>query len=173
MTHKYSDAEPDDNGHPQLWLKAIVHDIDANTYFLDLGVQNVKGSASSIRIERGLMREPSEVVSRLLNAGAVLPENRKAAAELVQAALHAPALQQYAITARGGWHNGCYVTRTKTFGAAAGTLRFAVPTTTDPSYGLRNGSADVWKTGLERACSASSYLTFTAAVAFAAPFSAS
>src|SRR3954447_22440949 len=103
---------------PLLWLQAVVHEIDSNSYALEVRFQNLDEQVGSLRIERALIREPWKVVSRLLDAGAVLPEDRKAAADLVRAALHGPPVEQYAITKRGGWHDGSYVTRTETFGDA-------------------------------------------------------
>jgi hypothetical protein len=154
---------------PQLLLQAIIHDLEADSYELELRFQDVKGGVGSLRIERALIREPSRVVGRLLDAGAILPPNRKAASELVDLALNAEPVEQYAITRRGGWHGSKYVMRTETFGDSSRSLRYAGPTTTYPSYGLRQGSAAAWADGLDGPMAASSYLTFAMGVACGAP----
>src|SRR5215210_3222961 len=89
---------------PKLWVKALVHDLDHNTYLLDLRFRSIDGGTGRLQVPRASIKAPDDVVGKLLDAGAILPDDRKEAVEFVQQALRRPATQRYAITRRGGWH---------------------------------------------------------------------
>lgn len=169
MARQPINLEHDGGAPPRLWLRALIHNIDTDTYSLDVRFDDVRGLVGALRMDRALIREPSRAASKLLDAGAMLPAERNAAIETVVAALSQPPIEQYSVTQRGGWHAGSYVTPTETFGEAAATLRFVGPSTTDASYGLRAGTAAQWRDDQQQPCAFSSYLTFAVSVAYGAP----
>jgi putative DNA primase/helicase len=102
-----------------------------------------------------------------LNRGGKMPSVNVAAIEkLVKRALRQRSERLYTITRRGGWHGDSYVDFEETFGRQAGSLIFDWR---ELKESCRKGSFKAWRRQLMPACTASSYLTFVIAVAFAAP----
>src|SRR5215210_6761265 len=110
---------------PKLWVKALVHDLDLKIYLLDLRFRSIAGGTGRLQVPRASIKAPEDVVGKLLDAGAILPDDRKEATEFVQQALRRPAAHRFAITRRGGWHGTSFVTNTGTIGDEGKTLRFS------------------------------------------------
>src|SRR4051794_30036568 len=154
---------------PKLWVKALVYDLDLGIYAFDLRFRSINGRVGKLQVPRGCLKAPEDVVGKLLDAGAILPEERKDAIEFVQKALRTPGVRQIAVTRRGGWHDDSYVTGAQTFGPQRKSLRLLAPSLVDPSFGLKQGTLEAWREGLREPCLASSFLTFALGLGFAGP----
>lgn len=154
---------------PRVVVRSLIHDIDTRTYALELRFSKIDGGEGSITIQRSLTASPQDVVRQLLDAGALLPSDRKASADLVQASLSRPPRLTRATTRRGGWHEGSFVTRGETFGPQAEHLSFVGSPISDPSIGMRRGTFKSWREGMREACEGSTFLTFGLGIGYAGP----
>lgn len=155
---------------PAVVVRSLIHDIDLDAYSLELRFWKVDGIRNSLTIPRSLTASPQHVVLHLLDAGALLPSDRKAAVELVQRSFLEPAAISRAVTRRGGWHGSSYVTSTGTIGPQAGHLSFIPPNDfKDESIGLRLGSLEGWREGMREACASSSFLVFALGLGYGGP----
>ncbi|MCJ2086454.1 DUF927 domain-containing protein [Methylobacterium sp. E-005] len=155
---------------PAVAVHALIHDLDLDSYLLELRFPRIDGVEGTVTIPRSLTAAPHDVRRMLLDAGAPLPSDAKAAAALVQVQLaHEPTITR-AITRQGGWHGDSFVTRGRTFGPQAASLSFLASSIfEDPSIGMRHGTFEGWRAGMVPACRASSYLTFGLSVGYAGP----
>lgn len=155
---------------PGLVGYALIHDLDLNSYSLQLRFWLISGERGNITIPRSLTASPQDVRRMLLDAGALLPSDVKDAIALVQAALAQDPQRTRQVTRRGGWHGQSFVTRGRTFGAQAATLSFEGSTVfEDSSIGMRCGTFEGWRAGMRPACEASSFLTFGMSIGYAGP----
>ena len=154
---------------PRLRVKALVHDLDLKSYLLDLRFRSIDGGLGKLQVSRASIKVPDEVVGKLLDVGAIVPDDRKEATEFVREALRRSAAHRYAITRRGGWHGNSFVTNTGTIGEERKILCFSGSPQADPSIGLKKGKLEAWREGLRKPCAASSFLTFALAVGFSGP----
>ncbi len=159
----------DNNHSARVIIKSLIHDLDLNVYALELRFWKIDGRKGGLTVPRSLTAAPQEVFRQLLDAGALLPEDRKQASEFVHAALLSLPAYRIATTRRGGWHQGSYVTPTDTIGTESATLRFAGPEAADPSVWIWEGSSKAWREGFLDPCEASSFLTFGHSIGYAAP----
>jgi hypothetical protein len=79
---------------PKLWMDTQTYDLDLGIYALDLRFWSINGRIGKLQVPRGCLKAPEQVVGKLLNAGAILPEERKDAVEFVQKALRTPGVHQ-------------------------------------------------------------------------------
>ncbi|ABY28681.1 Superfamily II helicase and inactivated derivatives-like protein [Methylorubrum extorquens PA1] len=155
---------------PAVAVRALIHDLDLNSYLLELRFWRIDGAKGTLTIPRSLTASPQDVRRMLLDAGALLPRDAKAATALVQAHLAQDPPQTREITRRGGWHGDSFVTNGRTFGPQAASLSFVGSSIfEDPSIGMRRGTFEGWRSGLTPACAASSFLTFGLSVGYAGP----
>ncbi|WP_237480624.1 DUF927 domain-containing protein [Lichenibacterium dinghuense] len=154
---------------PRVDVSALIHDLDLDVYALELRFAKLDGDIGTITFPRSLSATPHEIVRQLLDAGALLPNDRKTATELVQASLTTEAPDTRETTRRGGWHGPSFVTPSRTYGPASGRLQFVGTPAADPGIGLRSGSFEGWREGMREPCSASSFLTFGLGIGFAGP----
>lgn len=154
---------------PRVDVSALVHDLDSDVYALELRFAKLDGDVGTITFPRSLTAAPHEIVRQLLDAGALLPNDRKTATELVQASLTTEASDTRETTRRGGWHGPSFVTPSRTYGPASGRLHFVGTPAADPGIGLRSGSFEEWREGIREPCDASSFLTFGLGIGFAGP----
>lgn len=155
---------------PAVAVHALIHDLDLNSYLLELSFWRTGGVKSTLTIPRSLTAAPQDVRRMLLDAGALLPCDAKAAIALVQAQLAQEPARARAITRRGGWHGDSFVTCGRTFGPQAKSLSFVGSSIfEDPSIGMRRGTFEGWTVGMTPACEASSFLTFGLSVGYAGP----
>ena len=149
---------------------ALIHDLDLNSYLLELCFQRIDGAEGAITIPRSLTASPQDVRRLLLDAGALLPTDTKAATALLQSHLAQAPPRTREITRKGGWHGDSFVTRGRTFGPQAASLSFVASSIfEDPSIGMRRGTFEGWREGMTPACEASSFLTFGLSVGYAGP----
>jgi hypothetical protein len=105
----------------------------------------------------------------LLDKGAALPFDKKAAKLLVEEAFQKPARRRKSITRRCGWaKDRSYVRPDFTVGPRTGTLNLH-ETAIDREIDSRKGNASEWRDGLRGACLASSYLSIGIGIAYGAP----
>jgi hypothetical protein len=154
---------------PETTIRCMIHDLDLNTYALELRFRKIDGKRGTLTVPRSSMGAPHEVFRQLLDAGAILPEDRKEAIEFVKTALLGSSPRQIATTRRAGWYRGSFVTTTETIGSESETLQFAGPEAADPSVWMWEGSFEAWRKGFRSACEASSFLTFAHCIGYAAP----
>lgn len=155
---------------PAVAVCALIHDLDLNSYLLELRFWRIDGAKGTITIPRSLTAAPKDVRRMLLDAGALLPSDAKAATDLVQTCLIQTPPRTREITRRGGWHGDSFVTLGRTFGPQAASLSFVGSSILeDTSIGMRSGTFEGWRAGMTPACEASSFLTFGLSVGYAGP----
>ena len=153
---------------PKIWVEAELHDLDFDVYYLELGFNKERGKGF-LTVARSAIQAPGEALKELLDKGAALPFDKKAATLLVQEAFQKTARRRKSITRRCGWaKDRSYVRPTFTVGPRAGTLSLH-ETAIDREIDGRKGNASKWRDGLRGACLASSYLSFAIGIAYGAP----
>ncbi len=150
-------------------IAATVLDDDDGESFYDVSFVDVEGKSRTIRIRREAFQHPSNVVEQLIKVGANLPDDSKAARELVKSAVDVKAQRIYRVTRRPGWHSDSFVYPGRTFGNLEGKLIFGPPRELDPALGLTGGSLERWCEGLRPACDVSDYLILTLSHKAASP----
>src|SRR5919202_4297244 len=117
------EADPSVNDPaPPVYVDALIRDIDADpkyAYHLLIKFPHIAGGTGELQIERSQSLKPSEVAEALLNAGALLPLDKKQAIELVKQALAGTPRRNIEITRRTGWVGDSFVGRGWTEGPAA------------------------------------------------------
>jgi uncharacterized protein (DUF927 family) len=146
---------------------STIHDIDTDTYFVEVEYRDVKGELDRTVLPRGLIRPGGNALEQLLNRGANLPTRKGGAAELLQVLSAGPGPINR-ITSRVGWRGASFVLPDVTIGPDAGTLKYSNGEQ-PPDESNVGGSLDEWQKQLCAPCVASSYLTFGIAIGFAGP----
>jgi uncharacterized protein DUF927 len=131
--------------------------------------RDLDGQKRTIAIGRELFTTPSKVVAELLRANADLPDNPKAAVELVKQAVATRSERSRRITNRTGLHDTSFVYPGQTFGPLDGKLKLEDTSAIDPALGLKRGSSQAWREGLRNPFRYSDYLIFATSVAFSGP----
>ena len=166
-------ASPDGNvgvskRTPKIWVEADLRDLDFDVYYLELGFNKERGKGF-LTVARSAIQAPGEVLKELLDKGAALPFDKKAAKLLVEEAFQKTARRRKSITRRCGWaKDRSYVRPDFTVGPRTGTLSLH-ETAIDREIDSRKGNASEWRDGLRGACLASSYLSFGIGIAYGAP----
>ena len=147
----------------------LVHDIDQNTYGLELRFACADGSRGVLTIPGRDRAKPHEVYLKLLDHGANLPSDPKVARALVAKVLRTTPTKVRRVTKRGGWHGRAFVGATWTVGGDASAPRLVIESSSRTSIYARSGGIRAWRNGLRRPCRASSYLAAGIGIGFAAP----
>ena len=143
--------------------------IERRESYYKVRFRDLDGQKQTILIGRELFTTPSKVVAELLKANADLPDNPKAAVELVKQAVATRSKRTRRITIRTGRHDTSFVYPGQTFGPLDGKLKLEDTSAIDPALGLRRGSLQAWREGLTNSFRHSDYLIFAASVAFSGP----
>lgn len=157
------------NSSGHLKITATVFHITSQQSCYQMRYRSVDGSSKLILIGRELFSKPATVVDILLKAHAALPDDRKAAVELVKRAIRNRSAKQFQVTNCTGWYDGSFVYLTKTYGTLRGKLRHEGLTDIDPALGLQAGTAREWRRGMKRPCRFSDFLVFALSVPASGP----
>ena len=120
-------------------LATVFHETKQESYYF-VRYRTVDGASKKTFIGREMFHKPTNAVTALLKAHAVLPDDTKAAARLIKRALSKKSQRQFRITSRTGWYGNSFVYLTETFGALAGKLRHEGHCAIDPALGLSLGT---------------------------------
>ena len=107
---------------PKIWVEAELHDVDFEIYQLELRFNKERGEGG-LTVARSKIQSPGEVLKELLDKGAALPLDKKAARLLVEQAFGKTARRHKSITRRCGWtKDRSYVRPYFTVGPQKGSL---------------------------------------------------
>lgn len=153
-------------------IRSIVslHNVDNDTYELEITFDALHGKRK-VRVPRRFRDDPTQIVRSLLDAGALLPDDKAKSREFVGKSL-ARATRIRAITSRSGWHWPLFVLPGVTISAARdreGIPRFDPRLHQKTGFDHQSGKFRDWNDGLTVPCSASRFLTFSLALGFAGP----
>jgi hypothetical protein len=155
---------------PRIWINRRIHDLDLKCHQLDLRFRDIDGGVSKLQVPRSAVNAMRHQVDDLLDAGALLPTDAKAAAELIKDALQSePEHKPLKITRRGGWRDGSFISRGWNEGNIDGSVRLVGGLEVDPVLGLKSGNLEAYLDGLKEPCEASDFLAFALGVAYGAP----
>jgi putative DNA primase/helicase len=152
----------------KIWVEAELRDLDFDVYHLELGFNKERGQGV-LTVARSAIQSPGEVLKELLDKGAALPFDKKAAKLLVEQAFQKTARRRKSITRRCGWaKDRSYVRPNFTVGPQKGSLNLH-ESVIDREIDGRKGNASEWRDGFCEACLASSYLSFGIGIGYGAP----
>lgn len=149
-------------------------DIDRRKALLRFGFKDVGGQPNYLDVPRKLMSDPAEIVKHLLDAGADLSADKKVCAACVTNALanlkNSIVLN---LTRRAGWYSDkgavSFVLHKRTYGPAKNTLQFFSEEAEDRALGMRSGTLENWRAGLQEPCKVSDELVVAIAISASGP----
>ena len=145
--------------HLPLQVTRTIINVDRQETFYEVQYRDIEGQQQKLNLPRELFQRPTKIVEQLLKVGAALPDDQKAAVDIIKSATKTKADTTLRVTERPGWYQGeTFVYPGETLGKLAGQIVYQTPGELDPALGMRAGSLAGWREGLREPCQHSDHL---------------